>query len=474
MSGCVERIACAQSIPSSWNDGRHLDVRDDHVGHVLGGGRQQRRRVLRDAHHLDVVVGVQQRPNALAHEHVVLAQHDPDAHAARFPAGMARVYHPRMIRVVFAEDNYLVREGTAALLATADRSSWWAPRPTRDELLAAVEEHTPDAVLTDIRMPPTGTNEGIEAAKTIRADHPEIGVVVLSQFVEEDYAYDLLKDGAAGLGYLLKERVADVDELVRALEEVARGGSVLDPEGRRGAGRREGPDGALAARAAHRPRARGAVAHGAGREQRGDREVAVPHRARRREAHQLPVPQARPHGGARRAPPRDGGARRSSARPATPDITRRPSLRPPRVDDEHASTARGAGPCSGRCRGRATSVPCAPRFPTTIVSARSSAATVADALGRLAALDPRAGRDAGEPRRASAPGSAPGRRRGPGSTTARRSDSGLDVEDQELGSAVAGQSSGVLHREIGRRGGVGSYQDGRHRRVLLRRCLDPP
>jgi DNA-binding NarL/FixJ family response regulator len=140
------------------------------------------------------------------------------------------MYHPRMIRVVFAEDNYLVREGTAALLATSDQVELVGTATTRDELLAAVEQHVPDAVLTDIRMPPTGTNEGIEAAKTIRASHPEIGVVVLSQFVEEDYAFDLLKDGASGLGYLLKERVADVDELVRALGEVARGGSVLDPK----------------------------------------------------------------------------------------------------------------------------------------------------------------------------------------------------------------------------------------------------
>jgi DNA-binding NarL/FixJ family response regulator len=140
------------------------------------------------------------------------------------------MYHPRMIRVVFAEDNYLVREGTAALLATSDQVELVGTATTRDELLAAVEEHAPDAVLTDIRMPPTGTNEGIEAAKTIRASHPEIGVVVLSQFVEEHYAFDLLKDGASGLGYLLKERVADVDELVRALGEVARGGSVLDPK----------------------------------------------------------------------------------------------------------------------------------------------------------------------------------------------------------------------------------------------------
>ena len=135
-----------------------------------------------------------------------------------------------MIRVVFAEDNYLVREGTAALLATSDEVELVGTATDRDALLAAVEELAPDAVLTDIRMPPTGTNEGIEAAKAIRAAHPDIGVVVLSQFAEEEYAYELLKNGAAGLGYLLKERVADVDELVRALGEVARGGSVLDPQ----------------------------------------------------------------------------------------------------------------------------------------------------------------------------------------------------------------------------------------------------
>ena len=135
-----------------------------------------------------------------------------------------------MIRVVFAEDNYLVREGLTALLATSDRIDLVAVASDRDGLLAAVEEHRPDAVLTDIRMPPTGTNEGLEAATRIRALHPDIGVVVLSQFAEEDYAYDLLKDGAGGLGYLLKERVADIEELVRALTEVSRGASVLDPK----------------------------------------------------------------------------------------------------------------------------------------------------------------------------------------------------------------------------------------------------
>jgi DNA-binding NarL/FixJ family response regulator len=134
------------------------------------------------------------------------------------------------LRVVFAEDNYLVREGTAALLASSDDVELVGTAEDLDGLLAAVGEEKPDAILTDIRMPPTNTTEGIEAAKRIRAEHPGIGVVVLSQFADEAYAYDLLKDGAAGLGYLLKERVADVGELVRALQEVSRGGSVLDPK----------------------------------------------------------------------------------------------------------------------------------------------------------------------------------------------------------------------------------------------------
>ena len=135
-----------------------------------------------------------------------------------------------MVRVVFAEDNYLVREGTAALLSASGEVDLVSVASTYDELMLAVDRDLPDAVLTDIRMPPTSTTEGIDAARKIRADHSDIGVVVLSQYAEEEYAYELLKDGAAGLGYLLKERVADLDELVRALNEVARGGSVLDPK----------------------------------------------------------------------------------------------------------------------------------------------------------------------------------------------------------------------------------------------------
>jgi DNA-binding NarL/FixJ family response regulator len=133
------------------------------------------------------------------------------------------------LRVVFAEDNFLVRQGTSALLRELDELELVAVVEDAVALLAAVEELRPDAVLTDIRMPPSFTTEGIDAAKRIRAEHPGTGVVVLSQYVEQDYAFELLKDGVAGLGYLLKERVSEIDALLRALGEVSRGGSALDP-----------------------------------------------------------------------------------------------------------------------------------------------------------------------------------------------------------------------------------------------------
>jgi DNA-binding NarL/FixJ family response regulator len=134
------------------------------------------------------------------------------------------------LRVVVADDNYLVREGVSALLAEVEGIDLVATAADPQSLIKLVAQHSPDAVLTDIRMPPTHTNEGIEAAKQIRSAHPGVGVVVLSQYVEEDYVFDLLADGVAGMGYLLKERVSDVDELVRALYEVSRDGSVLDPK----------------------------------------------------------------------------------------------------------------------------------------------------------------------------------------------------------------------------------------------------
>ena len=134
------------------------------------------------------------------------------------------------VRVVFADDNYLVREGVAGLLTETAEIDLVETVADPEALHRAVATHLPDAVLTDIRMPPTFTTEGIDAAKRIRAEFPETGVVVLSQYVEEDYAFELLSDGVAGLGYLLKERVAQVDDLVRALYDVSRGGSALDPK----------------------------------------------------------------------------------------------------------------------------------------------------------------------------------------------------------------------------------------------------
>jgi DNA-binding NarL/FixJ family response regulator len=134
------------------------------------------------------------------------------------------------LRLVFADDNYLVREGVSGLLSESGAVDVVDTVADPNTLLKVVAELDPDVVLTDIRMPPTFTNEGIVAAKRIRAEHPTTGVVVLSQYVEEDYAVELLEDGVAGLGYLLKERVSDLDELLRALNEVARGGSALDPK----------------------------------------------------------------------------------------------------------------------------------------------------------------------------------------------------------------------------------------------------
>lgn len=134
------------------------------------------------------------------------------------------------VRLVFADDNYLVREGLAGLLARTEGIELVETVADPVALHRAVAEHRPDAVLTDIRMPPTFSDEGIVAARRIRAEHPGTGVVVLSQHVEEDYAFELLADGVGGMGYLLKERVSQVGELVRALEDVARGGSALDPK----------------------------------------------------------------------------------------------------------------------------------------------------------------------------------------------------------------------------------------------------
>ncbi|HEY5878855.1 MAG TPA: response regulator transcription factor [Nakamurella sp.] len=130
---------------------------------------------------------------------------------------------------MIAEDNYLVREGTRRLLEDSGEVVVLAAVGTADELLDAVDRMRPDAVLTDIRMPPGHHMEGIDAAHAIRTAHPAVGVVVLSQHTDETYALALFRDGTAGLAYLLKDRLGDLNDLIRALREVIAGGSVIDP-----------------------------------------------------------------------------------------------------------------------------------------------------------------------------------------------------------------------------------------------------
>jgi len=134
------------------------------------------------------------------------------------------------IKVVLAEDNYLVREGVARLLETEPTLNLVAAVEDLPGLLAAVEEHSPEVVITDIRMPPTSTDEGIQASGLLRDSHPEIGVVVLSQYAEPEYALMLLEKGAAGRAYLLKERVSEIEQIRDAVEQVSKGGSVIDPK----------------------------------------------------------------------------------------------------------------------------------------------------------------------------------------------------------------------------------------------------
>jgi len=133
------------------------------------------------------------------------------------------------IRVVLAEDNYLVREGVGTLIAGEPDLELVASCADYDSLMASVGAETPDVVVTDIRMPPTGTDEGIRAAAVIRDEHPQMGVVVLSQYSEPAYAVSFLDGGSKGRAYLLKERVSDIDQLAGAIREVAGGGSVIDP-----------------------------------------------------------------------------------------------------------------------------------------------------------------------------------------------------------------------------------------------------
>jgi DNA-binding NarL/FixJ family response regulator len=134
-----------------------------------------------------------------------------------------------VIRVVIADDHYLVREGTRQLLEASGEIEVVAAVEDGEQLRDAVDRLEPDAAVVDIRMPPHHQMEGIEASHDIRRKHPTVGIVVLSQHANSLYAFELFKNGTEGLAYLLKDRVGDLDELLRALREVVSGGSVIDP-----------------------------------------------------------------------------------------------------------------------------------------------------------------------------------------------------------------------------------------------------
>jgi class 3 adenylate cyclase/DNA-binding NarL/FixJ family response regulator len=134
------------------------------------------------------------------------------------------------ISVLLADDNLLVREGVKTLIDLADDLTVIGVASDLEELIAAAESNPPQVVVTDIRMPPTFQKEGIEAAKVVRKMHPGTGIVILSQYDDPEYAVALLSEGAAGYAYLLKDRVAEGDQLARAIREVATGGSMLDPK----------------------------------------------------------------------------------------------------------------------------------------------------------------------------------------------------------------------------------------------------
>jgi DNA-binding NarL/FixJ family response regulator len=134
------------------------------------------------------------------------------------------------IRIALAEDDYLVREGVRRLLETEPEVEVVAACSDSESLLEAIERERPDVVVTDIRMPPTSSDEGIRLANHLRDTNPEIGVVVLSQFLDPEYALALFERGADRRAYLLKERVRDLSQLVAAIREVADGGSVIDPK----------------------------------------------------------------------------------------------------------------------------------------------------------------------------------------------------------------------------------------------------
>jgi DNA-binding NarL/FixJ family response regulator len=214
---------------------------------------------------------------------------------------------PEPLRIVMADDSYLVREGARRLLEDSGDVVVAAAVGSAPELLDAVGRLRPAAVLTDIRMPPRHrvpagqpSMEGIDAARQIRAAYPSTGVVVLSQYADESYAFELFRDGTAGLAYLLKDRIGEVGRLLEALREVSAGGSVIDPQV---------VEALVQARARVRAsRARRAAGNGARTRQRRHRRPAAPVGVLGGKARQRHLHQARPDYREPVPPPGHGGA----------------------------------------------------------------------------------------------------------------------------------------------------------------------
>ena len=178
------------------------------------------------------------------------------------------------LRVVLAEDNYLVREGVGKLIDLEDDLEVVAVCADYPSLVKAVDLEVPDVVVTDIRMPPTGTDEGIRAANELRGRYPDMGVVVLSQYSEPAYALQFLESGSKGRAYLLKERISDIGQLASADPRSGTGRLRYRPRGGRQIGHSPLPGCPLTAARAYSPRGGGPRRDGAGQEQRGRRCLA--------------------------------------------------------------------------------------------------------------------------------------------------------------------------------------------------------
>ena len=222
------------------------------------------------------------------------------------PVGGSSQKDEECLRVALAEDGVLLREGIARLLTEAGFDVV-GQSGTAEDLLLKVRSYAPHVAVVDIRMPPTQTDEGLRAAQEIRAKHPDVGVLVLSQHVEPTYAMELLADNAEGVGYLLKDRVADIDEFVAAVRRVAEGRLRAGSVARHGA--RRPPAGARSGREPDAARARSPRADGRRPVESGDRRAPLRHAPRRREAHHEHLREAGPPARARGPPPSPRGPR---------------------------------------------------------------------------------------------------------------------------------------------------------------------